>query len=154
SKAEIGVRREARRKFFSERGLPLIADDAVAGAFFPVAGRQNQAEARRECRHAVGFFQQLIAIVDEHIAGSPDALALLTLRERWNRKRKLVLKAVERPFLREAERPAAVLRVVHINRVKDVLNDARVLIVRLLDEKTVVLDPVDRRLLRRRLRRV
>ena len=57
----------------------------------------------------------------------------------------------DRPLLRKAEDPAAVLRIVHVNRVENMLNDSGLLIVGLLDEKAVVLDTLDGGLLFRGL---
>src|SRR5687768_6059634 len=49
----------------------------------------------------------------------------------------------DRPLLSEVERPTASSRIVIVERTENMLHHARLLVVRLFDEKAVVLDNVD-----------
>ena len=60
-----------------------------------------------------------------------------------------MLEAVERPLLREGERPAVAVKVIRVDGVKDVLHNARVLVVSFFNQEAVVFDTVDWTLLSR-----
>src|SRR6476660_10588780 len=58
--------------------------------------------------------------------------------------RKLVILPVYRPLLSEGKRPTALSRITAVEVLKNMLHHARLLIVGLFDQKTVVFDNFDR----------
>src|SRR5258706_412903 len=98
---------------------------------------------QRVAAKTLALFHQLIPIVQQNIADAAHPRAVFADIRRGDAVGKLVVLAEDRPFLREVERPAAPAPVGRIDRVEDVLDDARLLVVGLLDEKAVVFDAFD-----------
>ena len=58
-------------------------------------------------------------------------------------ERNLVIFGKERPFLREAKGPTALTRIICIDSVEDMLDNALLLVVGLFDKETVIGNSVD-----------
>ena len=111
---------------------------AAAEPAIGVAGREQQAQARRECDPAAGAVQRLVAVVEARV---PDP-GVFADRLHGKGQAQLVPLRRRRPFLGERVRPVALSEA---REAADVLDDARLLVVGLLEQEAVVGDPRRRR---------
>src|SRR5581483_8414573 len=99
-----------------------------------IAGRQECADARRERQPRLGAAQHLIAIVESEIAEAGAASQELAGAEHRLGKAQLVTRMLgDRPLLGEGVRP--VLAVPEARDAADVLDDARLLVIGLLQQE-------------------
>src|SRR5919198_5277867 len=95
-----------RCDFFAERQAPLITHHAVAGSSVAAPGGNDQAKTRRGCGKALVFLQQLITIVNQHIANAVLLLSFVAKVRGGDRERNLVLFRKQRPLVDESKSPA------------------------------------------------
>src|SRR6185436_13822074 len=134
SAAEVPVRHQAVHDDERDRQVELDARSTRAEPVVDVARRQQHAHSRRERQPRAAVAEQLVAVVDRDVA---EPAVAVSARERHG-VAQLVAEAGRRPLLREVEAPvAAVARQLEH---ADVLDDAGLLVVGLLDEKAVVLN--------------
>ena len=103
-----------------------VEKDAVAEIFLSVAARQNEADARGERGQLVHAKECLPAVVQQHVVDIAEGLAARPDRTERDRVAELMRLAEQRPLLRKANIPGAVIRAADplygVGRREDVLH--------------------------------
>jgi hypothetical protein len=122
SDTEIGVQSHSRCNFLAEWQVPLIANNAVAGAFIAVARRGYEAKSRRERGLSGSFFERLVAVIQKEIADTALTISFVYQVIKRDCVGKLVILPIDWPFLGEGKSPTALPGVIAIDRLKNILH--------------------------------